>query len=349
MKTARVRVFLGGFRLLFIFLLFSVFVLTTSGRATAGQLSSRSLFIDSPLVSANTVHTMKFTYASGSSVGSVLFEYCTTPLFADPCTAPTGLNVAGATLQSQTGEGGFGIFSATASTLIISRLATPVVVPQSAYAFANVVNPSATQAFFVRISTYASTDATGAATDAGTVANSTAQDITITTEVPPILNFCVGITIPGDCSTASGNFIQLGNLDSGQTATANSQFWAGTNAQNGYNVTMAGTTMTSGTNVIPALTTPTFSAPGTSQFGVNLRANSAPSTGQDPAGPGPASPTGNYNIANRFMFQSGDTIAATGIPADWQRFTVSYIVNITPVQPAGIYSTTLTYICSAGF
>lgn len=278
-----------------------------------------------------------------------MFEYCTTPLFQEACTAPTGIDVSGVGLQGQGGETGFSVFSASANQIVITRTSAPVTQVASQYVFNNAINPSSTQTFFVRISSYATTDATGSYTDAGTVSNSTTQTINISTEVPPILEFCVGVTISGDCSTAKDNFIQLGDLNPNFTASGTSQMWVGTNALNGYIIDMLGTTMTSGNNIIAPLVAPTASAAGNVQFGVNLRANSTPSVGQNVEGPGTAQPTANYNIANKFMYKSGDTVVAAGNSSDWQRFTVSYIVNINAAQPAGVYNTTVTYICSAAF
>jgi hypothetical protein len=59
-------------------------------------------------------------------------------------------------------------------------------------------------------------------TDEGGVAMSTAEVITIDARVQEILDFCVGtvITTTGDCSTVSGNSIDLGTLD--QTAVTES-------------------------------------------------------------------------------------------------------------------------------
>lgn len=318
-------------------------------KATAGQLMQRSLLIASSVPSAVTNHEFTFTYESTTTVGSLMFEYCTTPLFQEACTAPTGLDVSGVTLQGQGGETGFSVFSATANQVILTRTPAAITQQTSQYVFSNAVNPSTTNTFFVRISSYASTDASGAYTDAGTVSNSTTQTIMISTEVPPILNFCVGLKIPGDCSTAEGDFVQLGDLNANFTSSGTSQMWVGTNALNGYSIDILGTTMTSGNNIIPPLTTPTQSAAGNQQFGINLRANTTPEVGTDVQGPGTAQPTANYNITNKFSFKSGDAIVAAGHSSDWQRFTASYIVNVNAAQPPGVYSTTLTYICSAAF
>ncbi len=320
-----------------------------SAKATAGQLTQRSLLIASSVPSATTNHEFTFTFENTTPVGSLKFEYCTTPLFQEPCTAPTGLDVSGVNLLGQGGETGFSVFSATANEVMLSRSAAPVSQTTSQYVLGNAINPSITSTFFVRISSYASADGSGTYTDAGTVSNSTTQTIFISTEVPPILNFCVGLKIPGDCSTAEGDFVQLGDLNSNFTASGTSQMWVGTNALNGYSIDVLGTTMTSGNNVIPPLTTPTQSAAGNQQFGMNLRGNNTPPVGNDVQGPGTAQPTADYNIANKFTFKSGDSVVAAGHSSDWQRFTASYIVNVNAAQPPGVYSTTLTYICSAAF
>lgn len=338
-----------GFGWLLSFALVLAVPVLLHGRATAGQLSQRSIALGSTIDSANTTEEFTFTYENTTNVGSVLFEYCTTPLFQDVCTAPTGLDVSGAALQGQGGETGFSVQSATANRLVLTRTPVPITQPSSQYVFANTINPSSNATFFVRISTYASTDTTGAYTDAGTVATSTTQTVTVNTQVPPILDFCVAQTIPGDCTTAQGNFIQLGDLAINRTESGTSQMWVGTNALNGYIIDVLGTTMTSGNNVIPAMSTPTQSAAGNQQFGVNLRMNTVPNVGIDPAGPGTAAPAANYNMPNKFMYQSGDTVVAAGHSSDWQRFTASYVVNINSAQPPGVYSTTVTYICSAAF
>lgn len=124
---------------------------------------------------------------------------------------------------------------------------------------------------------------------------------------------------------------------------------AATNADFGLAIAAYGTTMTSGNNIIPALTTPTVSAPGNAQFGLNLRNNSDPDIGEDPSGGGVAMPTAAYNIPNRYVFNSGDIVATSPAVTDTRKFTSSYIVNVSSSQPPGVYTATLTYICTATF
>ena len=109
-----------------------------------------------------------------------------------------------------------------------------------------------------------------------------------------------------------------------------------------------GTSMTSGSNVLPALAGAP-SQEGDAQFGINLRANSDPIIGEDPTGPGSGGVTVGYNAPNLFRFQSGDAIATTSNPDDYRKYTVSYIVNVDENQPGGVYSTTLTYVALANF
>jgi hypothetical protein len=107
--------------------------------------------------------------------------------------------------------------------------------------------------------------------------------------------------------------------------------------------------MTSGNNIIQNLTLPTASFPGTPQFGMNLRANLLPAIGQDPVGLGTGVPAPDYNIPNRFIYNSGDMIASSPLTTNYNRMTVSYLVNITADQPPGVYATTITYLATVQF
>ena len=122
-----------------------------------------------------------------------------------------------------------------------------------------------------------------------------------------------------------------------------------TNAAQGYTIYMGGTTLISGNNIISELVGNDVSRPGVGQFGINLRANSSPSVGSEPAGPGNGVPTTNYGQTNRFRFVSGESLATYPAPDDIRQYTVSYIVNVPATQPSGVYVSTLTYVCLANF
>lgn len=300
-----------------------------------------------------TTHRIGFTYTDLSvPIGSVLVQFCAnTPIIGDPCTPPPGFDLSATSLTTQTGEAGFSILPApTQNELIMTR---PAVIPsagQSTYVFQNILSPNQIGTYYVRLQTFTSTDATGLAVQVGGIAIAATEGITVQTEVPPYLTFCAGVTIVSlDCSSANSYFIDLGEFSKTQTKSATSQMVAATNAQYGYSIFATGTTFTSGNNTIPAPVIPSPSVAGSNQFGINLRANAQPALGSDVTGPGTAGVTPNYSIPDRFMYHPGDSVASSGNSSDYRKYTVTYIVNIGDTQPAGVYSTTLTYICLANF
>jgi hypothetical protein len=233
---------------------------------------------------------------------------------------------------------------------VISRPSAAAALAASSYTFSNVINPSTPgNTEFIRITTYSSSDGSGAFTDNGTVAFSTQNPFDVNTFVPPFLSLCVGVTVAVDCSTTNGSLVALGVLSPAHASSNTSQFAAGTNSVTGYNIFVLGTTLTSGNNTIARMASPAGSSPGNNQFGINLRANTNPAGGQNPSGAGTASPTANYNQINAFTFNPGDNIATINKPSDYSLMTVSYLANVNPNQPPGVYNTTLTYLATADF
>lgn len=317
------------------------------------QLTSRSLQMSNELAGAhNVTYKLAFDVATGGAIGSIEFQFCSnSALIVDPCVAPFGFDALNATLTAQTGTAGF-VKSGSSSVNDIIMTQLPPSNTNSgpvSFTFTNVVNPTNMGSYYVKVFTYTSADASGTPLDFGAMAFPIGLDYQISTEVPPYLTFCGGINIGGfDCSSASGDQLDFGQFSSAVTSTGRSQLVAATNAGSGYSITMTGLTMTSGNNEIPTMTGQT-SKVGTSQFGVNLRANSLPQIGSDPAGPGTGHPTTNYNQPNNFRFVSGQPIAQATEAQDYKKYTVSYIVNVNKDQAPGVYSTTLTYVCLANF
>jgi hypothetical protein len=342
---------------------------------SAAPLTSRSLTLQAGTSDGgskpggNVNHFFGFTTATTGNIGSVKFLYCTVAVGS--CVTPSGLDTTSATMGSQSGATGFTLVNTTNGAPYITRTAASVSSSTAlAFQLLGVINPTTTNyTFFVRISTYASTDTTGSSTDTGTVAASTATQVNLTGTMPESLIFCTGATVGSnsgipDCSTATGGNISFNQLFAPtDTATATSQMAASTNASFGYSVSVNGATLTSGSNTITAMSSATTGVHGTGQFGMNLKANttstSTPAIGSEvaPAANGTnykgQSKTG-YNTVDTFKFVTGDTIAAsdnggTPGPTDAQIFTASYIVNVAGSQPAGTYTTTLTYICTPTF
>lgn len=323
----------------------------TVPHAQAAQVTSRSVTIGSSLPGATTTHRFAFNLASAGTLGSVEFEYCTNNPFVDTaCDAPVGFSAAGAVLQAQAGETGFTIGSAsTANKIVLTRIPVANAAIPVAYTFGNIVNQSGNNApSYVRISTYATDDATGPFTDDGAVAYTTTSAITVRGYVPPYLTFCVGVTVATNCSATFGNKLNFGELVTFSPRAVSSQFAVATNDPTGYTTFVSGPTMTSGNNIIPGLGAPSGSQPGTSQFGMNLRANSNPAVGSEPTGPGTGIISANFNNPNQFYFNN-QALVQSPIPSDFNAFTVSYLVNVSRDQQPGVYVTTMTYIASAAF
>jgi hypothetical protein len=363
-------------------LLFSSILLVTalviaalpSKSAYAAQITTRSLTLQPGGTDGGSkaggvvVHFFTFTIPTTASIGSIQFLYCTTA--AGTCTTPTGLVTTSATYGVESGATGFSLVNATNGAPYITRAAASITAATVvSYHLNTITNPTtANLSFYVRITTFTSTTATTGSTDAGVVAASTANQITLTGTMPESLIFCAGGTISTtsgipDCSTATSGSISFNQLFSpADTATATSQIAASTNATSGYNITVAGTTLTSGSNTVTAMGSATTGLRGTSQFGMNLKANTtATSTIAVGAEVAAASNTttlrgqslAGYNTVDTFKFVTGDSVANSGNavlgPTNAQIYTVSYMVNVSGGQAIGTYVTTLTYVCTATF
>jgi hypothetical protein len=321
--------------------------------AAAGtRFQDRGLIMQSATPGATTAYTLKFSYASPAAVGSVDMLFCDDPIPYNPCVAPTGLNVAGAVLSGQTGETGYSILSKSPNHIILTRPTSPILSGASSYTFNNIVNPTTTdKAFSIRLRSHSTADATGPQIDFGSVRGQVTTDITLETQVPPMLIFCVAGEVEDNCADTSGiNYSDMGQLSAESTLQAQSQMAVGTNASGGFAITANGTPMSAGTNVIDSPTSPTVSTPGTNQFGINLVANNAPSVGNNPEGTWQnAVPAPGYGVPNQFKYVPGDVVAFSPDVSLMKKFTVSYIVNSREDLRAGVYTTTITYIASGRF
>ena len=191
MRVSRGRVLLLTIALL----VSSVLAVFDSQFASAAQITPRTLTLQAGATDGGSKpsgvvrHLFSFTVPTTGNVGSIRFQYCTTA--AGTCTMPTGLVTTSATLGAETGATGFSINNTTNGTPYITRTAASITGPQAVtYRLDSVTNPSATNtSFFVRISTYASTDTTGSAVDSGVVTASTATQIVLTGIMPESIIF----------------------------------------------------------------------------------------------------------------------------------------------------------------
>jgi len=309
--------------------------------ASAAQITARKVVIGSSVASASTTYAFTFTVPTATVVQSAGFAACTTASGA--CSTPAGFSASSSTLTVQpTNLGdasGWSVDTGTAGVLKLKKTGNSAAPTGSqTVGFSSVTNPSATNStFFMRITTY-SDDAYTTAIDTGSVASSTAGQITVTATVDETLTF-----------TLLAATVALGNLTTTSTGAATSAMTVSTNAATGYSVAYSGTTLTSGSNTITAIASPAASSMNNKQFGINLMANTTPLIGSNKTGTGSGAPATGYGTADQFKFASGDTVASASVPTNSNTYTVSYIANIDGVTPPGAYSTVLTYVATANF
>lgn len=363
-------------------------------KASAAQITSRSVKISS---SANgsitlgaagsgsngskTKETFDFTLGTTGTVGSIEFQYCTTPLPGTTCTAPTGMDASTVTSIGGTSATGWTLGTAgnapTANDVRITHTAASMSGAQDFILGAGgtgtdyIKNPTADNStFFVRITTYSDTAWT-TPVDTGTVASSTAQQIDITAKVQETLNFSVGSTVTAPSTTCAA-FSDTGALALGdvngvlsftQAYDAHSYFRVSTNAVNGTKIYYSGDTLKSGANSItaagttqPTPTTAAASAVGTSQFGLAIDSSDTQSgSGYSFSSLAATSPytAGNGTITNGgsalFAFAPSSVTTPVQVASSSGTITcdtgsVRYLGNVSTTTPPGIYTTTVTYL-----
>ena len=165
-----------------------------------------------------------------------------------------------------------------------------------------------------------------------------------TTDVPYIEVFVPSTTI------------DMGVLDESTTGTGTGTFSVRTYLADSYVVTLAGTLPTSeGGATIDAMGTRSTSTQGTEQYGLNLTTNTSPASfGADPVQvPSTDFSFGyvlsDYNVANEFKYVNGDQIAASDSSSGQTDYTVSYIINVSPITEAGLYTARSTFVVTSTF
>lgn len=143
------------------------------------------------------------------------------------------------------------------------------------------------------------------------------------------------IVLPGDSN--------LGEMTTEHTGVKTLQVKIRNYLTGGYRLQILGDPPKYGNRTLAALSTPTTSQPGHEQFGINVVSNTSPSFGANPiAQPGDTEAldllTENYKTPNKFMYINGDVIAQTTTNTGGADYTITMIVNISGVTPAGKYT-----------
>jgi hypothetical protein len=138
--------------------------------------------------------------------------------------------------------------------------------------------------------------------------------------------------------------VNFGGFSTSVTSTGTATFNVLNYTTNGYGVYIVGAPPKTGSYTLAGMSSTGTSAIGTEQFGINLRANTAPATfGSDPV----QIPSGSfsfgsvstgYNTVNNFRYIAGEKIAEATKNSGETDYTISYIVNTATTTAGGQYS-----------
>lgn len=156
--------------------------------------------------------------------------------------------------------------------------------------------------------------------------------------------------------TVNATTVAMGYIDNTTTGTGNATFSIRTYLASGYSITSSGgPPQNTPGDQIPAMTSTGASSPGTSQFGFNLTTNTVPTTfGADPVQvPSSSFSFGqvdnNYDDSNQYRYNTGEQIAFSNSSSGQTDFTLSYIMNVSGIQAAGLYEMTHAIIATSTF
>jgi hypothetical protein len=332
---------------------------------------------------------VQFNVASTAVVQAIIVDFCNTdPIPGDICTIPTGFTV-GSTFTPGTNTAS-GWTAATANsnrTFELSNASGGSLSSGATVSFTITgnVNPTVTGTFYARILTFATptlattwlgtTDGSSLSgfTDYGGIALAITQPILVTSKIQEQISFCVYVT---SCGTQA--VINLGDAHDVLSISApfvdnTSTYSLSTNASHGAVVYMKGTTLTSGSNTIPAAgATPfLYNTTGIDFFGVcsyntsgevptvatdyigTSNGGTCASTVSDTGGTGVITSLGTpyatfgYNATNTTSTY-GDLLATLVSPgATVNQVALGAGVNVT--QPSGIYTTTIQLIATGTY
>lgn len=156
-------------------------------------------------------------------------------------------------------------------------------------------------------------------------------------------------TLSFSVNSGAANF---GDFSPSVPATTTSTFSVSNYTSYGYVVQITGDTPTNGSHVLPAMTTSGPSQAGVEQFGINLVANTEPtSVGANPQHGLFASgdPAPNYGTANSYRYVSGETIALASKSSGVTNYTISYLANVGSLTPGGQYKANQVIICTGTY
>ncbi len=346
---------------------------------------------------AGVSYLVNYEVPDTSDIGGIVVAFCAeSPIIGDEdCAVPAGFSLDSATVDDAGGDVDLSTFGAVFSneanggaavdntlTFSAASAVTPAAGNEVEFTIENVTNPTDTNGtFYARIMVY-ETEAAANGYDlatvnpdqAGGIALSTAELITIEAKVQERITFCVYTSAIDytDCSTVDANDpVALGDpvtgvLDSNaESISKDAKFNITTNAGAGATIRMAGTTLETGGFSIDAIgDTAVTSDIGNEQFGlcVYTDAGSTDAATLNPIAPydsGDCSATtagqGTTNAGSATFAFHTDTGVLYGSPialknaGSFSTGILTFIGNISDTTEPGIYTTTLDFIATGRY
>lgn len=163
------------------------------------------------------------------------------------------------------------------------------------------------------------------------------------TDAEPMLEFIV-----------AGANDDHGILSPSSTATGSTDIWVRTYNSSGYIMQVTGAPPGQAVHTLPGLTSPSTSQTNVEQFGVNLVGNTTPKIGANPVQVPDETfsygvPTADYSTPNMFKYVPGDIVAQSVTATGETHYTLSYIMNVSHLTPAGRYAANVSVVVSAKF
>lgn len=146
--------------------------------------------------------------------------------------------------------------------------------------------------------------------------------------------------------------VNFGSFTASSASVTTANFSVSNYTSYGYVVQIAGTPPSNGAHTLDAMAIKGPSQAGIEQFGINLVANTLPtSVGANPNngqfGFGVAAPA--YATSNEYRYVNGETIAFAPKSSGVTSYTLSYLINVASLTPGGQYKSDQTLIVTGTY
>lgn len=311
---------------------------TMSSLKADPTVSSHIIKFTTPTGAAESTDTIIITFPSdfnfsSKTIGTVTFTHGAT----------TGAENTETLAASPSGTAWGAVFSGTENRIL--TLTAPTDGTGAAVVAASdkiIITYNSTNSINASVGSYA-VAISGTFGDSGNITVNIISDdqVAVTATVAQSLTFSISDnTIEFGTLSASDDFFAD---DSGGNATEVEahNLIVGTNAGNGYTMTLSGATLTSGAFTISAIgSSNTATSIGTEQFGLRMTASG-----------GVGAVSAPYAAAG-FAFDTAafpDEVAASTAASANTTYSARYLANIGSATEAGAYTTALTYVATANF